>query len=133
MALTPSRKMVMLLQHLVEGQEQQNHLLKYIADTLAAERLQRTAALDAWKKANPLLSAACREASETWTKAQNAALTEFAEAVVNESEQLAESEFARREMTDRFGYPLQHLNALGTILQQLGSPIRQPAAARQNR
>jgi len=131
---TSRQRMVRLLERLVEGQEQQNHLLEYIADTLAAERSQRMASLDSWKKANPLLSAACREAGETWTKMQNAALADLSEEVVSQSEQLVESEFARREILDRYGHPLQFLNSLGMILQQLGSPAGQPnTAAKQSR
>jgi hypothetical protein len=121
--------MTMLLERLVEGQEQQNHLLKYIADTLAAERLGRVALLNRWKSANPLLSAACREAGETWIKVQNAAIGDFTEEVVHQSEQLVESDFVRQEMIDRYGPRLQHFGSIGAILEQLGSPASQPAAA----
>lgn len=130
---TPTQRMVDLLKQLVEGQERQNHLLKFIADSLSADRRERAAALDRWKSSNPLLSAACREAAETWVKVHNAALADLTEEIVNQSEQLQESEFSRQELIDRFGSRMQHLNALSIVLQQLGSPTSLPAAAPHNR
>jgi len=133
MPLTPGQRMVGLLTQLVNGQEKQNQLLHSIAEELAAERRGRAAVLEGWKKANPALAAGCREANETWGKVYNAALAELAEEVVNQSEGLTESDFTRQEFIDRFGSRTQHLVALTAILQQLGSPLSQPTAARENR
>jgi hypothetical protein len=131
--MPPIQKMFDLLQQLVEGQETQNHLLKFVADTLSAERRDRAAALDRWKSANPLLSAACREAAETWTKVHNAALADLTEEIVRQSEQLTESDFARQELIDRHGSRMQHFSAMSIILQQLGGTATLPAAAHDNR
>jgi len=130
---TPSQTMIDLLQQLVEGQEKQNHLLKFIADTVSVERRERATALDHWKSANPLLSAACREAAETWAKVHNAALSDLTEEIVHQSEQLRESDFARQELIDCHGPRMQQVNALSITLQQLGSPASLPAAAPDNR
>jgi len=46
---------------------------------------------------------------------------------------LTESDFTRQEFIDRLGSRTQHLVALTAILQQLGSPLSQPTAARENR
>jgi len=121
--------MVGLLTQLVNGQEEQNRLLQSIAKGLAAERRGRAAALEAWKKANPLLAAGCREANETWDKVYNAALADLAEAIVNQSEGLTESDFNRQELMDRFGPRMHHLNTLTFILQQLGGPLSSPVTA----
>lgn len=133
MPRTPSQRMVGLLTQLVEGQEKQNRLLQSVADELAAERRGRAATLEAWKKANPLLAAGCREANETWGKVYNAALADLTKEVVNQSDGLIESNFTRQELIDRFGPRMQHLNALTIILQQLGGPLSPPAPAGETR
>lgn len=130
---TPSRKMIDLLQQLIEGQEQQNHLLKFIADSLSITRRERATILVAWTKANPLLSAACREAIETLGKVYNAVLTDLTEVIVKQSEELMESDFSRQEFIDRFAPRIEHLSALATILQQHCGPANPPATARESR
>ena len=130
---TPVQKMTDLLQQLVEGQEKQNHLLKFVANTLSAKHRDRAAALNRWKSANPVLSAACREAAETWAKVHNAALTDLTDEIVHQSEQLRESDFARQELIDRHGPRMHHLNALSMIFQQLGGPAAPSEATPDNR
>jgi hypothetical protein len=105
-----------LLRRLLAGQEQQNALLEAVLNQLTNN--QRNAVH--WQRSHPYLAAACREAADALAKVYAAHMLEMAEGVVNNSESLNESAFARNEFVDSFGPRTAHLNGLLQVFCQLG-------------
>jgi hypothetical protein len=105
-----------LLRRLVSQQIRTNTLLADIAVKL---KPQHSAA--EWQKANPLLAASCREATETLNKVFAAQLQAVTEEIVSNSETLMDSDFARREFLDGCGPRMSYLQNLLAMLNQLGT------------
>lgn len=102
-------------------QQKQNQLLEQLLQATVSIQKQRTAELQQWKDANPLLARACRRAAEKLSKVQTQFLETLTEEVDDQEENLVEGDYVLNEFVDRFGPRLAHLNGVLQVLAQLGS------------
>lgn len=116
-----AQEVVVLLQHLIAGQDRQNELLEdLISQTNAAQR-QRANELNQWKEANPHLARRCRKAAEALSNVQTDFLNNLTEEIEDNADNFVEGEFLMNEFVDRFGPRLAHLNGVLQVLSQLSS------------
>ena len=121
---------IVLLRHLVEGQQRQNKLLEGLAQQQSAAQRQRANELGQWRDANPDLSKRCRKAAETLSQVQNEFLRRLTEEVLDCEDTLLDGEFMLNEFVDRFGPRLAHLNGVLQVLSQLSVTPDQAANSR---
>ena len=112
---------VVLLRHLVEGQQRQNKLLEELTQQVNAAQRQRATELGQWRQANPKLSRRCKKAAEALSKVQNEFLCRLTEEVFDSEESLLDGDYMLNEFVDRFGPRLAHLNGVLQVLSQLSA------------
>lgn len=117
----PNHEVVVLLQHMIAGQERQNELLEELVQQTGNSQRQRSNELTQWKEANPHLARRCRRAAEALSNVQTEFLTNLTEEVADNAEHFLEGEFMLNEFVDRFGPRLAHLNGVLQVLSQLSS------------
>ncbi len=116
-----------LLRQLVAGQQRQNELLAELTQMSVGMQKQRAAELQQWKEQNPRLARACRRAAEALNTVQTRFLESITDEVIDNQENLEDSDYMLHEFVDRFGPRLAHLNGVLQVLAQLSeSPT--PAA-----
>lgn len=93
--------------------------LKVISGQLAAQKPNTVAD---WQKKNPDLSQRCRQAAEIMDVAYQQWLTDLTDEVIDQSPELMESEFTRREFIDKHGARLTQFATLVQNLNLLGTP-----------
>lgn len=121
---------IVLLRHLVEGQQRQNKLLEELGQQQTAAQRQRANELGQWRDANPDLSRRCRKAAETLSQVQNEFLQRLTEEVLDSEDCLLDGEYMLNEFVDRFGPRLAHLNGVLQVLSQLSLTSDQSANSR---
>ena len=120
-AKDPNHEVVVLLQHLVAGQERQNELLEDLIQQTNAAQRQRANELNQWKDSNPYLARRCRKAAEALSNVQTEFLTNLTEEISENAEHYLEGDFMLNEFVDRFGPRLAHLNGVLQVLSQLSA------------
>ena len=108
-----------LLQDLLAAQDRQCHLLEELVSQISATQRQRANELGQWRQANPRLARRCRRAAESLSQAQTQYLQNLTEEVMDNAENLSESDYMLNELIDRYGPRLAHLNGVLQVLSQL--------------
>ncbi len=121
-----NREVADLLRALLASQNRQNELLQEMINQFGAGQRQRAQELAKWKQANPHLSWACRNAAEKLSKIQTDVLSNVAEEVGDNFENLLDSEYCINDFLDRYGPRFVHLTAILQILSQLASTPETP-------
>ena len=116
-----AQEVVVLLQHLIAGQERQNELLEDLIQQTNAAQRQRATELGQWKEANPHLARRCRRAAEALSNVQSEFLNNLTEEISDNAENFVEGDFLLNEFVDRFGPRLAHLNGVLQVLSQLSA------------
>jgi len=116
-----NHEVVVLLQHLIAGQERQNELLEDLIQQTSATQRQRANELNQWKDSNPHLARRCRRAAEALSNVQTEFLTTLTEEVADNADHFLEGDFMLNEFVDRFGPRLAHLNGVLQVLSQLSA------------
>lgn len=116
-----AEEVVVLLQHLIAGQDRQNELLEDLISQTNATQRQRANELNQWKEANPHLARRCRKAAEALSNVQTDFLNNLTEEIEENAEDFVEGEFLMNEFVDRFGPRLAHLNGVLQVLSQLSA------------
>ena len=111
-----------LLKRMIELQERQTVLLEEMLQQQVHTQKQRSAELNAWRKANPELATKCRLAAEALSKVHSDFLSTLANEVEESADDMLDSEFMLSEFVDRFGPRIAHLNGVLQMLAQLGAP-----------
>ena len=122
---------VVLLRHLVLGQERQNKLLEELIQQAHVTQRQRAQELGQWKAANPGLARKCKVAAETLSRVQNEFLHRLTEEIADNEDGLLEGEFMLSEFVDRYGPRLAHLNGVLQALAQLSFTPEAASSPRQ--
>ncbi len=112
---------VLLLQHLIAGQERQIELLEEMAQNANAMQRQRANELGNWKESNPHLARRCRNAAEVLSNVQPEFLHTLTEEITDNADGFLEGDFLFNEFVDRYGPRLAHLNGVLQVLSQLSS------------
>lgn len=81
---------------------------------------QRQQAVKKWRKENPYLTKQCAQAVKIFEGVHKAFLSELAEHIMDNGEDLVDAEFVLNEFVDRFGPRLIHVNSVMNLLQNLG-------------
>ncbi|GAA4427001.1 MULTISPECIES: hypothetical protein [Bremerella] len=113
-----------LLKRMIELQERQTLLMEELLQQQVHTQKQRTAELNAWRKAHPELAEKCRMAAEALSKVHADFLDTLASEVDDTAEDMIDSEFMLSEFVDRFGPRIAHLNGVLQMLAQLGAPAQ---------
>ncbi|WP_233216545.1 hypothetical protein [Blastopirellula marina] len=113
-----------LLKRMIELQERQAVLLEEMLQQQVHTQKQRSAELNAWRKAHPELAEKCRLAAEALSKVHADFLGTLANEVDDTAEDMIDSEYMLSEFVDRFGPRIAHLNGVLQMLAQLGAPVQ---------
>jgi hypothetical protein len=90
---------------------------------LAKETRQRQhAELEAWQRENQHVVEHCREVLGTLSRVHSGMLSDIAQYVRENEENLLESEFSISDFVDRFGPRMHHLSAMLGVLKQVSAP-----------
>ncbi|MFN3148251.1 hypothetical protein [Bremerella sp.] len=113
-----------LLKRMLELQERQTLLMEEMLQQQVHTQKQRSAELNAWRKAHPELAEKCRLAAEALSKVHADFLGTLANEVDDSADDMIDSEFMLNEFVDRFGPRIAHLNGVLQMLAQLGAPAQ---------
>jgi len=115
-----------LLHQILAALDRNNELLEEVVAHSTASQRQRADELRHWRKANPGLADACKQASEALARVQAEFLHNLTQEIQDNAEAMQDGEFVFNEFVDRFGPRLAHLNGVLQMLSQL-SHAPQPA------
>ncbi len=125
------RRSVQLQDRTLAAQNRQNELLEELIDQIGAAGRQKALELAQWKKSNPRLARACKEAAEKLGQIQTDFIDSLSDEIDVNYDVLQDGDFALGEFVDKFGPRIIHLNSLLQVLAQLGNAPDVPVSTKQ--
>ena len=115
------RRSVQLQDRTLAAQNRQNELLGELLNQFTAAGRQKAMELAQWKKSNPRLARACKDAAEKLAQIQTEFIDSLSDEIDVNYDVLQDGDFALGEFVDKFGPRVIHLNSLLQVLAQLGN------------
>lgn len=124
------RRSVHLQDRNLAAQNRQNDLLCELINQFTAAGRQKAVELSEWKKSNPRLARACKDAAEKLSRIQTEFIDSLSDEIDVNYDVLQDGDFALGEFVDKFGPRIIHLNSLLQVLAQLGNAPDIPMTAK---
>jgi hypothetical protein len=125
--VTLQQQTVTLQQQNLDNQRQQLELAKEAAQVAREQRARQVAELERWQAGHEGILDHCKESLAKLEQVHAALMTELADYVSDNHENLVEGEFALTDFVDRFGPRLAHLNTMLAVLRPLAAAINKKA------
>lgn len=117
----PNDLVIRLLHEILQTQRQQLELSREMVHLAKENRQRQHAELEAWQRENMHVVERCREVLGTLSRVHSGMLSDIAEYVRENEDNLLESEFSISDFVDRFGPRMHHLSAMLGVLKQVSA------------
>lgn len=114
---------------ILENQRQQLELAREAAQLARDQRSRQIAELERWQNSHEGVVENCRDALGQLEGVHASLMSDLAEYVDENHENLVEGDFALSDFVDRFGPRLAHLNTMLAVLRPLAAAQRKPENA----
>jgi hypothetical protein len=115
-----------LQRQILDIQRQQLELAREATQVNRDQRARQFAELERWQNSHEGILDHCRESLSSLEKVHAALMSELADYVSENYENLLDGDFALTDFVDRFGPRLAHLNTMLAVLRPLAAAIRKP-------
>jgi len=113
---------------ILENQRQQLELAREAAQVSRDQRARQVAELERWQNGHEQVLEHCKETLGNLEQVHAALMSEMANYVSENHENLVDGEYALTDFVDRFGPRLAHLNTMLAVLRPLAASVKKSEA-----